>query len=107
MTAARKRPPEGVTISWGWIGKTVAAVVVAGLPALVGLVWRGVGDIRREIAAHGRSTASERITALVKADRCACELRNPQGSCCLGNVASATRSLLAEGLGSPAERAQP
>ncbi len=53
-------------------------------------------DIRREIAAHGRSTASERVSALVKADRCACELRNPQGRCCLGNVASVTRALLAE-----------
>jgi len=51
MTRPRSKGQEGVTISWGWIGKTVAAVVVAGLPALVGLVWRGVGDIRREIAA--------------------------------------------------------
>jgi hypothetical protein len=26
------------------------------------------------------------ITAGVQAGRCACDLRNPQGSCCLGNV---------------------
>jgi len=44
------------------------------------------GDIRRELEASGRSTASERIAAFVKADRCACEVRNPQGACCLGNV---------------------
>lgn len=43
-------------------------------------------DIRNEIAATGRTTAPERIRRLVEADRCACELRNPQGSCCLGNV---------------------
>lgn len=43
-------------------------------------------DIRREVERSGRSTASERIGALVKADRCACEVRNPQGTCCLGNV---------------------
>jgi len=60
MTAARKRPPEGVTISWGWLGRSVAGVVVAGLPALVALVWRGVGDIRREIAAAGAEIASMR-----------------------------------------------
>lgn len=48
------------------------------------------GDIRREIEETGRASAFQRITALVKAGRCACELRNPQGSCCLGNVARAT-----------------
>ena len=32
------------------------------------------------------------FTALVAADRCACEVKNPQGSCCLGNVAEATKS---------------
>jgi hypothetical protein len=50
------------------------------------------GDIRRELVAQGGSTAGDRITALVKAERCACEIRNPQGSCCLGNVATATRA---------------
>lgn len=57
-------------------------------------------EIRREIEAGGRSAAAERIAALVKADRCACELRNPQGSCCLGNVAAVARSLAAEREGS-------
>jgi hypothetical protein len=50
------------------------------------------GDIRRELVEQGLSTAGDRITALVKAERCACEIRNPQGSCCLGNVATATRA---------------
>lgn len=50
----------------------------------------GVGedDVRRERLDAGRSRASERITALVKVGRCACEVKNPQGSCCLGNVAA-------------------
>lgn len=34
------------------------------------------------------SAAAERIRELVKAGRCACEVRHPQGSCCLGNVAA-------------------
>ena len=50
------------------------------------------GDIRREMAEMGRSTAGDRIGALVKAERCACEVKNPQGSCCLGNVAAATKA---------------
>ncbi len=49
-------------------------------------------EIRREIVETGCSTAANRVAALVKAGRCACEVRNPQGRCCLGNVASATRA---------------
>ena len=45
-----------------------------------------------EIELEGASASAERIRALVREDRCACELRNPQGSCCLGNVASLMRS---------------
>jgi bacterioferritin-associated ferredoxin len=62
-------------------------------------------EIRREVAEHGQSTASERVGVLVKMDRCACELRNPQGSCCLGNIAAVMRALLAEDLGSRPELA--
>lgn len=50
-------------------------------------------DIRREIIETGRSSATERITALVKEERCACEVKNPQGSCCLGNIAAATKDV--------------
>lgn len=52
-------------------------------------------DLRREIGRAGSSTAAERITALVKADRCACEVRNPQGTCCLGNVSKVVKALTA------------
>jgi hypothetical protein len=50
-------------------------------------------DLRREIVERGTSTAADRITALVKADRCACEVRNPQGTCCLGNVTAVVKAL--------------
>lgn len=49
------------------------------------------GDIGRELAVSGRSTVVDRISALVKAGRCACEAKNPQGSCCLGNVAAVVK----------------
>jgi hypothetical protein len=52
--------------------------------------------IRTELIRTGRSLASERIGALVKADRCACEVRNPQGTCCLGNVAAAVETARGE-----------
>lgn len=49
-------------------------------------------DLRREIVETGTSTAADRVTALVKADRCACEVRNPQGTCCLGNVLAVVKA---------------
>ena len=55
----------------------------------------GEGDLRLELVETGRSTASARVSALVKADRCACEVKNPQGSCCLGNLAAAAKAVKA------------
>jgi hypothetical protein len=43
-------------------------------------------DIWDEIRQTGKSTVAERITAEVKAGNCACEVKNPSGKCCLGNV---------------------
>ena len=53
-------------------------------------------DLRREVAETGRSTATQRITEHVRAGRCACEVRNPQGRCCLGNVAAVVKALAAQ-----------
>lgn len=43
-------------------------------------------DIENEIAETGRSTVAERISAEVSRGNCACEVKNPSGKCCLGNV---------------------
>ena len=48
--------------------------------------------IRRELTETGRSAAAERITQLVEHEQCACEVRNPQGTCCLGNVVAVTKA---------------
>lgn len=50
------------------------------------------GQIRTEVEAAGRCSAGEKIKAEIQAGRCACEVKNPSGKCCLGNV---TRALLA------------
>lgn len=44
-----------------------------------------------EIQASGHTTIPQRIAAEVEAKHCACEVRNPQGSCCLGNVKAAEK----------------
>ncbi|MPY89493.1 MAG: (2Fe-2S)-binding protein [Luteitalea sp.] len=45
--------------------------------------------IRTELEASGHSAAVARIREHIAAGRCACELRNPQGRCCLGDVTAA------------------
>ncbi len=53
-------------------------------------------DIRREVQAAGTTTIPRKIRAKVKAGRCQCETKNPSGSCCLGEVAKATKEAQAE-----------
>lgn len=44
------------------------------------------GSIADELAATGKSTASASVAREIKAGRCACEVKNPSGRCCLGEV---------------------
>ena len=55
-----------------------------------------VASIRAEILAKGRSTAQAMITKEIKAGRCACEVKNPAGSCCLGDVTRAIQAVRAQ-----------
>ncbi len=52
-------------------------------------------DIRTELADTGHSRAPERVRAHIQAGRCACEIRNPRGTCCLGDVTAAVKRLVA------------
>lgn len=63
------------------------------------------GSIRAELEAAGRSTVVERVTAGVQAEQCACEIRNPQGSCCLGNVMATVKRVQATARSAPAAAA--
>jgi hypothetical protein len=42
--------------------------------------------IQDEVAHTGQSTAVAHVSAIIQAGRCACDLVNPHGTCCLGNV---------------------
>lgn len=53
-------------------------------------------DVREEITLTGQSAIPQRIAALIKQGLCACETRNPSGSCCLGEVNKAVRRLRGE-----------
>ncbi|MEO8190573.1 MAG: (2Fe-2S)-binding protein [Acidobacteriota bacterium] len=52
-----------------------------------------VADLRRDMTVGGKTEIPAIIAAEIKAGHCACEVKNPQGSCCLGNVTAAVRSL--------------
>lgn len=49
------------------------------------------GDARREIELTGRSSIPTTISRLIKEGLCACEVRNPAGVCCLGQVNQAVK----------------
>ena len=51
--------------------------------------------IAEEIESTGRTTIPERIRGEVQAGTCQCEIKNPQGTCCLGNVAKAVKRVQA------------
>jgi Zinc binding domain len=48
-------------------------------------------DLWDEVRESGKPTAAEKIRAEVEAGRCACEVKNPSGKCCLGDVARTAR----------------
>jgi hypothetical protein len=92
--------PSCEVVYYGDDGRTVSK---SELPIRVGLKERedpipvcycfgfSVADVRREIAEKGRCTIPARIKAEVRAGQCSCEIRNPSGTCCLGEVNRAVK----------------
>src|SRR5882724_247453 len=50
-------------------------------------------SIRSEFESAGDSKAVERVREYITAGRCACEVRNPRGGCCLGDVIAAVKRM--------------
>ena len=92
--------PSCATVYYGDDGR---AVTKDEIPIRVGLKERedpiplcycfgfSVADVRREIVKTGRCTIPAHITAEVRAGRCSCEITNPSGTCCLGEVNRAVK----------------
>jgi hypothetical protein len=51
------------------------------------------GSIKEEYVNNQAGTVVAMINAGIQAGQCACDIRNPQGSCCLGNVRLFVRNL--------------
>lgn len=54
------------------------------------------GDLRRDLTQKGATDIPDRIKQGIKEGRCDCERKNPQGACCLGNVAAAIEAIKGE-----------
>lgn len=53
-------------------------------------------DIQRDIAQTRETNVINDIKSGIQAGQCACDPRNPQGDCCLGNVISLVKKLTEE-----------
>jgi hypothetical protein len=52
--------------------------------------------IRAELLQSRRADVVDRIRQHIAAQRCACDIRNPRGACCLGDVIAAVKRIEAE-----------
>jgi Zinc binding domain len=52
-------------------------------------------DVEREHAEAGSCTIPARIATEIRAGHCACEVKNPSGACCLGDVRAAVAEVTA------------
>lgn len=52
------------------------------------------GDICSDIRAMGMTRIPNKIRAEVKVGNCECEIKNPSGSCCLGDVSKVVKRAL-------------
>ncbi|MCR4319040.1 MAG: hypothetical protein NUV74_01715 [Candidatus Brocadiaceae bacterium] len=50
--------------------------------------------IKEDFLKNGHSTIQKEITNNVKQGICRCEVTNPQGTCCLGNVVQVVKSII-------------
>ncbi len=87
-----------------YYGSTGTVLTVDDLTVLPGFKNAGDGlvcycflhrraDIARQLGETGESDIFDSIKAEVRGGNCACEVRNPSGKCCLGEVQEAIASL--------------
>jgi len=86
---------SGETYSSGDVRVPVWQKEAAGARMLCYCFGESEARIRDEIRATGESQAVARIRAHIEKGRCACEVRNPRGTCCLGDVTAAVTRITA------------
>ncbi len=54
------------------------------------------GFARREIAQTSKSSVSKQVSRFIKEKLCSCEIRNPSGVCCLGEINKTLKRLASQ-----------
>jgi hypothetical protein len=55
------------------------------------------GKIKEELHFGGETRAEAEIAREVRAGHCSCDIKNPKGECCLGDIRKFVKSALTEG----------
>ncbi|MDE2142146.1 MAG: (2Fe-2S)-binding protein [Elusimicrobia bacterium] len=88
--------PGGKTIKRGQTVRPVTVKEQGGeVPVCYCFEFRR-GDLRRDLEENGATGIPDEIKKGIKDGRCDCERKNPQGTCCLGNVAAAVKLIQQE-----------
>jgi hypothetical protein len=59
----------------------------------IGRIGYTASVLRSELAKHGETSIPETIAEEIRAGHCACEVKNPEGTCCLGSVREAVKRI--------------
>ena len=52
-----------------------------------------IADLREDLTRRGETRIPETIAEEIRAGHCACEVKNPEGTCCLGKVREAVKRI--------------
>ncbi len=88
--------PKGLVVKQG---ETLAAVTIKDAGDDVRVCYCldiSRGDVRADLVRQGKTDIPEQIKKGIAEGRCDCERKNPQGACCLGNVAAEIKRISAE-----------
>jgi hypothetical protein len=53
-------------------------------------------DVRRDLEENGSPTIPDKVKTEIESGFCACEVKNPSGACCLGELNRSVRKLITE-----------
>ncbi len=87
---------NGLTFTKSQLSVPVGVKEKTGERPLCYCFGHSVATITEELRTKGRSDALEDIRRKMKSPGCACEVKNPSGSCCLGTVAKGIETTKAE-----------
>jgi copper chaperone CopZ len=87
---------DGRTITKQQLKVEVGVKEVEGDRPLCYCFGHAVATIKEELRMKGRSDALEDVRRKIKDQGCACEIKNPSGSCCLGTVGKGIETAKAE-----------